>query len=588
MSQKYSQIYTTNPTGFFQTDDILILARAPYAPGSNFGFIYSSLIPLENKGDLFTYNGSLNSALSVGSDGTLLVADSGSATGLNWTTAAFPTDPGAAGTLLTSDGTDFVNTQSTYPSAAGTGISTAGQILISNGANFVNSSAQYPATAGTNNTILQSNGSSWVNSAIRWPASTTVNQILWSSGANIVTGLATANNATLITSSGGVPSLSTTLPVAVQTNITELGTVTVGTWNATAVGPTFGGTGQTTYTLGDTLYASASNVLSKLSGNTTATQLFLSQTGTGSASAAPVWSAISTGALTVSTITTSQTAAVNNVYITNGGSLVVLNLPATFAVGDIVGVVNRSGAGFKITHTTTGQSIKWESTSTTVTTGSIANNFGSRDTIYLMGTVANTTWTVLQCPSAALLTFDGTTNYNILQNSLSGVNGSGAFAGDTGASVSGYTLTSSNIVGDISGTDAPSGDVGAITSSIVALGSAISLTTGTALNVTSLSLTAGDYDIYGTVGFVVGGATTMTSMGAALNTNSATLPTPDSINTSVSVIKAPLTTGASQSLTAGSCRISTNAPITVYLVAIMDFAIGTAAAYGSIWARIRR
>jgi hypothetical protein len=63
-----------------------------------------------------------------------------------------------------------------------------------------------------------------------------------------------------------------------------------------------GGTGQTsktaafdalapTTTLGDIIYYSASNNV-RLAGNTTATKNFLSQTGTGSASAAPAWAAI--------------------------------------------------------------------------------------------------------------------------------------------------------------------------------------------------------------------------------------------------------------------------------------------------------
>lgn len=50
-----------------------------------------------------------------------------------------------------------------------------------------------------------------------------------------------------------------------------------------------GGTGLTTYTLGDIVYSSATNTLDKLAGNTTTTKLFLSQTGTGGGSAAPVW-----------------------------------------------------------------------------------------------------------------------------------------------------------------------------------------------------------------------------------------------------------------------------------------------------------
>lgn len=49
-----------------------------------------------------------------------------------------------------------------------------------------------------------------------------------------------------------------------STNITTLGTITTGTWNATAVAAGFGGTGQTTYTIGDILQASASTTLSKL------------------------------------------------------------------------------------------------------------------------------------------------------------------------------------------------------------------------------------------------------------------------------------------------------------------------------------
>lgn len=53
-----------------------------------------------------------------------------------------------------------------------------------------------------------------------------------------------------------------------------------------------GGTNITTYTLGNILYCSATNVLAKLTGNITTTRQFLSQTGTGAASAAPIWTAL--------------------------------------------------------------------------------------------------------------------------------------------------------------------------------------------------------------------------------------------------------------------------------------------------------
>lgn len=54
---------------------------------------------------------------------------------------------------------------------------------------------------------------------------------------------------------------------------------------------TQGGTGLTSYTLGDMLYASAANVLSTLAGYTAAAMAVLTMTGTGTAAAAPVWTA---------------------------------------------------------------------------------------------------------------------------------------------------------------------------------------------------------------------------------------------------------------------------------------------------------
>jgi len=63
--------------------------------------------------------------------------------------------------------------------------------------------------------------------------------------------------------------------------------------NVNAVTTGQGGTNIKTYTLGDTLYASATNTLAKLAGNITSVKKFLTQTGTGSVSAAPAWSTLS-------------------------------------------------------------------------------------------------------------------------------------------------------------------------------------------------------------------------------------------------------------------------------------------------------
>ncbi len=61
-----------------------------------------------------------------------------------------------------------------------------------------------------------------------------------------------------------------------QATITTLGTIATGTWNGTAIGATFGGTSQTTYTQGDLLYASAANTLAKRAIGTTGQALVVS------------------------------------------------------------------------------------------------------------------------------------------------------------------------------------------------------------------------------------------------------------------------------------------------------------------------
>jgi len=93
---------------------------------------------------------------------------------------------------------------------------------------------------------------------------------------------------------GGNPTIDIHSSYAGQTSITTLGTIGTGTWNGTKISEAYCGTNQTTYTIGDILYASAANILSKLTGNTTSTKKFLSQTGNGTNSAAPSWTTLST------------------------------------------------------------------------------------------------------------------------------------------------------------------------------------------------------------------------------------------------------------------------------------------------------
>lgn len=74
-----------------------------------------------------------------------------------------------------------------------------------------------------------------------------------------------------------------------QTSITTLGTVATGTWNATTIATTKGGTGLTSYATGDLLYASATNTLAKLAAGADGKVLQMNSSGV------PVWGDIDGG-----------------------------------------------------------------------------------------------------------------------------------------------------------------------------------------------------------------------------------------------------------------------------------------------------
>lgn len=142
-------------------------------------------------------------------------------------------------------------------------------------------------------------------------------------GDTIWTGLATGLKTYINAGAGTVTSITLTQPAAgltitgSGTPITTTGTPTFAlandlaaveglsgtgivrrtgtdTWSAgTTVAVTEGGNGLTTATLGDIRYGSGTNTIAALSGNTTTTKMFLSQTGNGSISAVPAWSAVS-------------------------------------------------------------------------------------------------------------------------------------------------------------------------------------------------------------------------------------------------------------------------------------------------------
>jgi hypothetical protein len=155
------------------------------------------------------------------------------------------TGTGSAGLpAIWTSGTDLTSTTSLSASVGGTGWPTiaANSVLLGNG------NARLATTsAGTNGQVLALVGGvpTWVAtstisdlSGISWNAG----EVIYASGATTLIGTTTANlKTTLALNLVENTALSTW---AGTSNITTLGTIGTGSWNATAIGNTKGGTGQ--------------------------------------------------------------------------------------------------------------------------------------------------------------------------------------------------------------------------------------------------------------------------------------------------------------------------------------------------------
>lgn len=135
------------------------------------------------------------------------------------------------------------------------------------------------------------------------------------------------------------------------------------------------------------------------------------------------------------------------------------------------------------------------------------------------------------------------------------------------------TINQPNIVGVTTNSNAASGSVGEFISSVVNFAGRLSLVNNTPRDVTSISLTAGDWNVWGNTTFVTGGSVTNTS--GWINTSSATQP-------DQSLIAQAFVSGA---WSVPQQRISVNGTTTVYLSGQATFGAGGCSICGGIYAR---
>ncbi len=219
----------------------------------------------------------------------------------------------------------------------GTGLNSAttGGMIYASGTNT------YSALAiGTTGQILSIAGGipSWVSYG-------GTNTLLYTTAASTLASITTANNSVLITGGTGIPSLSSTIPSAVQANITGLGTVTSGTLSTGSV------IAGVTITLGsdasyDTYYRNSSGVLTRLANGTTGQVL------SATTSAAPSWISVGVFPYKAETSTYSISAATDYTIDCTSGSFTV-TLPTAVGITGQIFVIKKSSNGTTITLATT-------------------------------------------------------------------------------------------------------------------------------------------------------------------------------------------------------------------------------------------
>lgn len=142
-------------------------------------------------------------------------------------------------------------------------------------------------------------------------------------------------------------------------------------------------------------------------------------------------------------------------------------------------------------------------------------------------------------------------------------------------------ISPSQTIGIIGTTTNNNANAGSVGEHITNSASGVSLSTGVAANITSISLTAGDWEVMGSAGFSPAGTTTVTSLNAGISTTSAVIPSPPQ----ATIYNLTFQTGGLQIFPVPTLRISIAGPTTIYLVSAAAFGVSTMTGQGQIRAR---
>jgi len=253
------------------------------------------------------------------------------------------------------------------------------------------------------------------------------------------------------------------------------------------------------------------------------------------------------------------------------------------ATGTTVSGLTTANRGLLVTSNTGVPSIL----SSPATTGQILQSNAAAAPSYSTSSYPSTNAanTLLYASSANVMAALPTANNGILVTSAGGVPSIGNTVG-AGLTMPSITFnTTTGIVGTTTNNNAAAGSVGELISSVITAGSAIAVgTSNTAKNLTSISLTAGDWDVWGNILHIFASGTNYTALLGWISTTSATQPDASLIDALSGGGSVP-GVGSGIGLTPPVQRFSLASTTTIYISQLAVYTVSTITMCGGIYAR---